>query len=288
MRIKFAPVVLLFLLVILSGCPKTTVEDTNNGDVSGDGTTDCGVVVDGKLENPVSLADGIPVQVDEITGPDQLSYIVVNDIDREKKLLKLQGLGAAQPTFRTQAIDYLRSSTYGTLYLYLAKDSCTTVVDGGGKADVGTLVDSTGKSINEIMARTGLVNVDASSVCNTELINGCYAGLKDSDPITEGDIGSFLWKPASDNDGRLAVHTGPYGTTVIVNGEVGQNSGGGNGYGSLARFSKSGCAYGNPQIRVLSANGLPYTVGGKATFTVANPCGRNCLEGQEIVACVKN
>jgi len=97
-----------------------------------------------------------------------------------------------------------------------------------------------------------------------------------------------LWKPVSDSDGKLAIHTGPFNTSVIVNGELGENSGPGNGFGSLARFSRPGCGYSDPQIQVIdNGTGRRYEVGGQTTFTVPLPCNRHCLEGDAIVACTK-
>lgn len=79
---------------------------------------------------------------------------------------------------------------------------------------------------------------DSADGCGSETISPCLNALQESDPITAGELDTFLWKPQADSDNNLAIHTGPSRTTVTVNGEVGINQGAGNGYGSLARFSK--------------------------------------------------
>jgi hypothetical protein len=82
------------------------------------------------------------------------------------------------------------------------------------------------------------------------------------------------WKPLSDSTGKLAIHTSPYDTIVIVNGETGTNQGPGNGYGSLARFNKPGCAYGAATVRVVNERGAAYMFNGQSEIKIADGCSR--------------
>lgn len=263
---------------------QTTVNNGNNIQI----TTNCGVVQGDSVSSTVSSEDGIPIRVQTVSGTNQVIYYEENDPEATLRLLKLQGISGAETGESNFAIQFLEENTGGRLYLFLADDDCEAVVDGGGIANVGTLVNSAGISINEELIRSGFVAVEQSDLCKIEQISSCLNALKESSPITAGELDELLWKPNSDSDGRLAVHSGPSNTTVIVNGEVGMNQGGGNGYGSLARFSQSGCNYGSARVQVIDGNsGLPYSVNGSATLVIPNGCQRTCLSGGVLAACSK-
>lgn len=287
----FLTLITIALVFTILACKTAQVQNTNTGSGSGSGSelrTDCGVVIDGSVENPVNNTDGIRIRVQSVSGPNQVIYIDQDNPDSAPQLLKLQGISGASSGKSQFAIDYLESVLRGTLYFFPASSDCQAVVDGGGVAQVGSVISSNGTSVNEEMVKSGLVDIESSDSCGADKIAGCLSALRDTTPVSEGELNKFLWKPVSDSNGKLAVHTGPSGTTVIVNGETGTNQGGGNGYGSLARFSKPGCSYGSASVQVLNGrSGLPYSVGGKTTFTIPNGCQRSCLEGGQIVACSK-
>ena len=71
---------------------------------------------------------------------------------------------------------------------------------------------------------------------------------------------------------------------------TGTNQGPGNGYGSLARFSQPGCAYGaNVQVKVIDERtGAAYTFNGSDTITIPNGCNRYCIKEGAIALCPKN
>jgi hypothetical protein len=277
-------------LIFFVGCGS---QGAGYGDGTGSGSgvdfsTSCGVVSGSKVKNPVSLDDGEPVQVLNIAAP---NAVIVQGYqpDSGQILVKLQGVSSTRIAKRNAAMNRLASLSGGTVYFYQAKKDCIATVDGGGQAAVGQLINGRGQSFAEEVIKGDLVDVTVNDVCGGEMIGGCLAGLVGTNTEVAGPLDQFLWKPTSDNNSNLAVHTGPYGTDVYVNGEHGQNAGPGNGYGSLARFSKGGCSYPSPRIQVYDgASGLPYTVGGQTTFSVPNPCGRNCLTDGTIQACSKN
>lgn len=282
----------LAALAIIS-CTKSGSEDSgssdtpapsNGGSNSGpQARTNCGVVKNGKIINPVSDKDGEAVRIEQVA--DSNAFIVTTASG--KILVKLHGISAEPSSLKQNAINFLDRYTGKTVLFIRASDSCTATISGGGNAQVGQLITSTGESIQESLIRTGFVNASAGDGCSSELITSCLTALFESDPETAGELTAFLWKPQADSDGKLAVHTGPFDTTVTVNGEVGRNQGGGNGFGSLARFNKAGCSYGNARVLVRSHSGFAFTVGGQTTFSIPNGCGRYCLESGRIVACSK-
>lgn len=283
---------LAFLLSLaLVSCTQSGGDDTEDrsedspSDGGGTARTNCGAVINGKVVNPVSDGNGEPVTIAQATDANTL---IVNTQSGGAILVKLHGVSNEPAALRQNAIETLRRFN-GQLALFVrAGDQCTATVSGGGNAQVGQLFTSDGVSLAEEVIRTGFVSPSASDGCSSELITSCYSALAESDPVTAGPLGKFLWKPVSDSNGRLAVHSEPFQSTVFVNGEVGVNAGPGNGYGSLARFSKPGCAYGAAQVQIRSSTGLVYTVGGKTTFTIPNGCQRYCIvDSGEPVPCSK-
>ncbi len=186
-------------------------------------------------------------------------------------------------------MDALKALAIEDAIFFPAAKDCITTLPGGGQGSIGQIFSASGKSYSETLIHNGLAQIDVDP-CGGHLIQSCYDALVDEGGSNEiaGELNSFLWKPQSDSNGLLAVHSGPYNSTVRVNGETGTNAGPGNGFGSLARFSKSGCGYGgNVQVEVLNAQGLPYVVNGQRTITIPSGCNRYCLEGGSIVQCVK-
>ena len=295
---RIVSIVLLSIVVFISGCTQSETDATtssgggtsaDSSKATGEFTPDCGVVLNGFVKGTVKASEGRVVKVTEVIGSNLVAIKDPNIPNAGPELVKLHGIGAGNSEKRSAALALLRSLASNTEYFYLPNASCSISLSDGGRGVVGNLITNTGVSFAEELLKKGLADVDSTDVCGGPLIASCYTGLKGTQEQTKGELNSFLWKPSSDSDGKLAIHTGPYGTDVYVNGEKGDNAGSGNGYGSLARFGKSGCSYGNPQIKVIDIySGLPYTVGGKSTFTVPSSCGRNCLDGGVIKGCSKN
>ncbi len=288
--------ILLSTLVLAAGCTKESADQAGSSGTgstaskaTGEFTPDCGVVINGVVQGTVQASEGRLVSITEVIGANLIAIKDPSVPNAGAELVKLHGISAGSSEKRSAALNLLRSLSSSTNYFYLPNASCAIRLNDGGRGVVGNLISKNGVSFGEELLRKGLADVDSTDVCGGSLIAGCYAGLKGTQEQVKGELDSFLWKPESDSNGKLAIHTGPYGTSVYVNGEKGTNAGSGNGYGSLARFNKSGCGYPNPQIRVIDeASGLSYTVGGKSVFTVPSSCGRNCLEGGVIKGCSKN
>ena len=277
----------LSLLVALVGCgvPVEEQEQLSSSATVREFSPQCGVIADGERKSTVSADEATEVQITGVTGGNQ---VVVLMPEGETVLIKLHGIGEASGPRAQQAINTLSSLATGTQSLFRAGATCDVATPTGSRGLVGQLFTKEGMSLSEAMAQSGLVEATIDEPCASAEYSNCLAQLGEKAQVTAGELTAFLWKPESDSDGHLAIHTGPYGTEVIVNGERGRNQGPGNGYGSLARFSKGGCAYAAPRIQVVNSySGLPYTVGGKSTFTLSSPCERHCLQGGEIVRCSK-
>lgn len=262
----------------LVGCTKES--DGNNSSApaaAGELRTDCGTVFNGQINNPPKASKA---QV----GP--VRFIGANLVSMKLKdgeqLIKLHGLGAPYEDYKNSGAKTVINelAAEGDALFYIATPDCSVTLNDGGKGVIGHVFSAKGKSFSETLIKKGYAQVSSDS-CQGSLISTCYSALEEQTAQTiAGDLTEFLWKPVSDSNGKLAIHTGPYGTTVVVNGETGRNQGGGNGFGSLARFNKPGCAYGaNVKVQVLSENGASYLYKGQPFITIPNGCQRYKIKG---------
>ena len=285
--------VILTAATLLTAVTACTKEDSDDNGISNPGSggenpksafqTNCGTVIGGSLENPASPSDGFRSAV-TVLGANLLSV----NLPSGPLLVKLHGLGTPSDDVAASAQVILKSLATQEGIFIPADSECTT---GSGKDSgaLGQIFTVSGESYSEALLSRGLAEV-RKDPCGGELIHTCYKALDDdASKKFAGEIGRLLWKPVADSDGRLAVHTEPYGASVKVNGELGTNQGAGNGYGSLARFPKAGCAYGgNVQVQVFNEKGAAYTFNGATTITIPNGCNRTCLEGGTIAQCSKS
>jgi hypothetical protein len=274
----------LLAVSLVTGCTKDPSSGNNNGTDSNTNSSDfrsnCGTVFNSDLQNPVSPKDGIRGSVRYIG-----SNLVALRSDDGEILIKLHGLGVPSENFKLtgakQVIETLNSE--GDAYFYKAEPDCDVSLSDGGLGVIGHVFSASGKSYAENILESGygLARTDA---CQGRLISECYGILQEeADRIVAGELEEFLWKPVSDNDGKLAIHTGPYGTSVVVNGELGTNRGPGNGFGSLARFRGSGCSYGSARVEVVDDKGARYLVKGQPYLTIPDGCQRWILRNGELV-----
>lgn len=280
---------LICLALIFSGCTKSgggSSDSSDNTNRPTDGSqflSNCGTLIEEVLENPVDTSMGY-----EVTARVIAPNILAVQLGTGEQLLKLHNLDAPTNNVLYQtARDYLESMTSGTLIFFPAGSDCSTRVEGGGLGTLGQLYTQSGQNISESMLDEGFAKVGLDP-CGGSQLMACYQAIEDqASARTAGEIGRLLWKPVSDSNGRLAVHTDPYGTTVVVNGETGSNSGPGNGYGSLARFGKAGCSYGSATVQVFNESGIPYSFGGASSLKIPNGCSRYCYDNGNLVACSK-
>ncbi len=278
------------LLCQINACTKSSPKDADgsSGDSPGaeetpDGfRTECGTVQGGQLYNPVKPADGDRAKA-RVLGPN----LVAIKRTRMEEFVKLHGLDVPGTMDQRNGAEALLEelSAEGEVYFYQVDKTCTTTLDNGTVGIIGQIFSASGKSFSEELIKAGFADV-GTDVCNGELIGPCYRALLEEsitptptpEPEYQGPsqpAGFILWKPISDSDGRLAVHSVPYGSTVRVNGETGTNRGPGNGYGSLARFRKSGCGYSRgARVELIMSDGSKFMFGDKEFATVPDGCQR--------------
>lgn len=281
------------VLVLTTGCTK---EDSGRDDANEPTTTSisasaptnlrtsCGTVFNGELINPVKPKEAKRGAI-RYVGPN----LVAMKTKKGEQLIKLHGLDApASEEKRTGAKELLtKLSAEGEGYFFIAEPDCIVMLDDGTEGAVGHVFSAKGKSFAEQLIKSSDAEV-ASDVCQGSLISSCYRALEEeSAPPTPTSIpepdysgpanakGFILWKPLSDNDGRLAVHSVPYGASVRVAGETGRDQGPGNGYGSLARFKRAGCNYGKKvKLELLLSDGTTFQFGAKPYATIPDGCKR--------------
>jgi hypothetical protein len=282
-------VVVCLSLLVVAGCTKSE-DETSNGDPRAF-TSDCGTVQTNAVVNPIEA---------KIAERGAVTPVSPNLVLMGKSIIKLHAINAATSNNKIKAaLDLMgRLAAQGDAYVFRAAPGCTATISGGEQEEgiVGQVFSADGTNFSEALLKAGLATADTSDVCKGFLIGSCYQALQRGDAgrgssgggsSVTGEITKFLWKPVSDSDGRLAVHVTPAGT-VVVNGETGTMKGPGNGYAELGRFSKTGCGYGaGASVQILDREGVPLTLNGSDTITIPNGCNRYCLEGGQIVQCVK-
>ena len=266
----------LALLSVLTGCTKSGSGGEASSDAGTDSktaTTACGVVFNGRLQNPVDLADGQLVTVLDVLSSNLVA--VSGDSGKTRTVVKLQGVDSSTTTSKdAQAVEAIRSLTSGGAYFYKATPDCNT----GTSGTIGTLLSKGGSSVNEEVIKRGFAPADTNDACNGELLGSCFQALDEStdDEQTSSNVGcGFLWKPVSDKDGSLAVLVDECSVRVFVNGEELEQAGAGNGRCTTARGTKPGCAYGQATVEIFdSFTGLPYVFKNGKTKLSVNGCQR--------------
>jgi hypothetical protein len=247
-------------------------------------STECGVLVKGSLENPVSSADAEQVEVVSVASSNSVivrrTGAVQGDI-----LVKLHGIGESSRPAAT--IDALELLAQGSAY-YIpaiptsdsAADSCIVDVPGG-LAATGQLFTLSGVSYSESLIRSGVAGeIDPVGACGEERVRACYSQLREANTARcAGQITDFLWKPISEsgfNEGNPVILVNPCDATVIVNGQSLMDFGPGNGRCNTSRmFSSCGSFGSNIRVEVIdNATGVPYCNGNDPFVIVPNGCDR--------------
>lgn len=273
-------------ILLITSCTKEPSDDSSSGGSTGGSggnkgevVTDCGIVNEGGLQNPVALNDGMAVRVKEVVG-NNLVILEAKNIQSEETgemLVKLHGLAATPSSTSTGAINMLKNMASGDVRFYKASENCTTTLQGGGQGFVGQLVTETSGSFTEKLIKTGLVDVDVADVCGGDKIAPCLTALHSSQTETAGEMREFLWKPKSDTKGNIVViHEDHCGAEAIVNGEVLEYKGAGNGRCGTYAGKKHGCNYGaNIKVQLRDRkSGQYYTHNGEPHVIVPNGCQR--------------
>jgi hypothetical protein len=281
---------LAFTLTLATGCVKKEDDSSNSGeDTTSEASlkpfqTDCGTVIDASLQNPVEPKGGMRGRV-TVAGP---NLLVMTPTTGGPILVKFHALGVPyNQALQNGAKRALEELAKEEAVFFPASKSCTTTISTS-TGMVGQVFTATGKSYSETLLNQGYGRVEGDG-CDASLIYSCYAALQEEAAKNfAGEVEAFLWKPISDSDGKLAIHSTPADTVIEVNGETGRDFGPGNGYASLARFSKPGCSYGkNVTVKLTNSQGAPYRVNGKSTITIPDGCQRYCLKDGALALCPK-
>lgn len=266
------------LISLLNGCTKSS--SGNEGSSSSPGTTDnktattaCGVVFDGKLQNPIALSDGQKVTLLDVLSNNLVA--VSPDSGKTRIVVKLQGVESSTTTSKnSQAVEAIRSLLSNGGYFYKATKDCNS----GTSGTIGSLLTNGGTSVNEEVVKRGFAPADTNDACSGSLFGPCYQALDEStdENQTSSNVGcGFLWKPVSDKDGNLAILVDECSVRVFVNGQELEQAGAGNARCTTVRGDKPGCAYGNATIEIFDAfTGLPYVFNGGKTKLTVNGCQR--------------
>jgi hypothetical protein len=284
--------VIVASLVTFIGCTKEDSGSDSTPSRSSQGSstaseptlrTSCGTIFKGELINPPNRKDASRGSLTYI-GPN----LILMKMKKREQLIKLHGIDVpALSSQRVVAQELVSSlSLKGDGYFFAAEPDCSIPLEDGTQGIVGHLFSADGKSFAEELIKKNAAVV-TTDVCQGFKVSPCYRALAEQSvpptptieiPEYEGPstpAGFILWKPVSDSDGRLAVHSVPYGTSVRVEGETGRNKGGGNGYGSLARFRKAGCSYGkNVKLELILSGGEKHTFKDKTFATIPDGCRR--------------
>lgn len=256
----------------------------------------CGTVKESALVNPVTQAELVSVKA---LAADSVIITRKTGLEAGKsQLIKLHGLTTSglSNTANTKAISHINKSLEASAYLVVASQNCEITVQGGPGV-AGQLYSTKGVSINEELIKKGYA-LTSQDYCSGELISTCYQGLQAnapviSDPVENNSSGGesgaingdanyiddFLWKPISDNTGKLAVLVNPYNVRIVVTGNVTEtlrDGGSGNGRGTTGRGNRPGCDYGsNVKVEFYNqAGSLIPLKDGRSSVTIADGCRR--------------
>jgi hypothetical protein len=275
--------VLLCTCLLMSCTSGGGDDDGDNGNNNDDGNTiegsyrtDCGVVQNAALKNPVNADDGIVVTIDQIVSE---HVLIASPSTGGKILVKLQGLASESSLFESVTAKNTLQRAAKSAVVFPAADGCSTVVEGGGNAMVASVIEaSSGKSLAEKVLLAGGGDVASADTCGGGLLTSCFQALEEdgeaSNPPVGATVTNFLWKPVSESTGTVAVLLSPK-ATVVVNGETFRDTGSSNGRATTARGSKPGCAYGSPSIQAFDTLGRSLVFpGGVTTYVISNGCDR--------------
>lgn len=278
---KYVATAVLLVSLIISGCTKSGSDDSDSGGGGeagpGEYVTQCGVVVKGSLENPVAEEDGVSGVLKDVPSG---NLVIIGTAEGEL-LVKLHALSSIPYDLNTAAVNFIRQNAGGTVKLFKSMEDCTVSVTGG-TATSGQIITAQGRSLSEELIKQGFAQYfESSGTCGENLVASCYEALKESSaPDVNGSVERFLWKPKADGEvskGRLVILTDVCDADIVVNGEHLVYDGPNNGYCSIGRAPKTGCAYGgNVRVEIFdrSDGGVYLFPDGKTYYTIPNGCSR--------------
>lgn len=265
------------LSIFILSCTRDTSRDAPDSEFNY--RTDCGVVYNETLENPINRSLGMEGTIEPISG-----NTVLWSNDGEQFAIKLHGLGPVSGELRTKATRILSDLSQSKGVFYEAQKDCLATNSSGSTFKVGSVLSINGTSYAEELISRGAANVILDS-CAGDEVSECMLALEDqassnipddSDLDTSDRVSNFLWKPSSERDGNLVILLDPAGALVFVDGERLIDFGPSNERGTTARANKSGADFGtNIVVQVRDSAGEPILFpDGESSYTIADGASR--------------
>lgn len=242
----------------------------------------CGIVTHGEMHESLSSGQAELVTVKALN----TDLVVITSLGGVNAggstLVQLQGLTSqgVDEYRRQKGLDLIYQRTVNNAYFVTGGDECSLVVDGGGRGVVGQIFSSTGENINEALLGSGSALPRGEDGCGGEALQACYAAIEVPEEFSPLVINNFLWKPVSDNDGKLVIGVDEFVTVKVIGALTETHPAerfAGFPYVSFIRYAKPGCSYGNNiRVEFYDQNGLRLKTGNGADHvTVASGCSRN-------------
>lgn len=149
--------------------------------------SDCGVVHNGELFNPVSEDTGTQVRITAIA--DNNLVVVRNEEDPGTILVKLHGISnKVDDATRAAAIEFLQSLGVDVPgRFFRAKDDCTDREPGVGDTIPGYVYNDDGLSYGEEVLKAGLGAIETGNKCDSDLIENCLSALLAQGQLPDDD-----------------------------------------------------------------------------------------------------
>jgi len=285
---------LIVLSCFLSGCTKESSDDSSDNTESSDSSSPhsesassplvkCGVFTDGAFQQNVPFEKSEIVNVKGVGSDLVIITRTTGEQARNSQVVKLQGTTSSgiSSSKSKRAADFTNANaSFNALFLPASND-CTVSLPDGGLGVYGHIFTQDGRSLNEMLVQKGLANPEAG-ICGGDALAGCYAGLPVEEELSNQVINRFLWKPVSENDGKLVILHNAFGVNASVEGASssmsGHNSGPSNGFSATVRYPLSGCAYGSATVRFFdSLDRIVPLANGETSLKISNGCDRTEL-----------
>lgn len=163
------------LAIFACSCTDGDSNDAIPGDRERSLQTDCGVVSDGQVINPILQEEG-----EEVFGVSFLSAnVFLLTMRGEEKLVVLHGLRPTPSSIGREALELLIDRAQQELHFFPPLESCY-VDTPWGMAQVGQIITSGGISFSEELLRRGyVVDVIRNGPCREDLLATCYEALRE-------------------------------------------------------------------------------------------------------------
>jgi hypothetical protein len=164
-----------------SACTNGDSNDAIPGDRDRSLQTDCGVVSDGQVINPILESEG-----EEVHGISFLSAnVFLLTIGNEERLVTLHGIQPTPSSLGGEALEVLIDIAQEEPSFFPPLESCFADTPWG-VAQVGQIITRGGVSFSEDLLRRGYVaEVIKDGPCREDLLATCYEALREEPNLNE-------------------------------------------------------------------------------------------------------